>query len=69
VGIGSSRPGGTSWVLSGTKLAQLVRRLLRQTGRSQEECWRFVIKYFIKAEADHIIDLTIDFLHAALLKR
>jgi hypothetical protein len=22
--------------------------------RSHEECWRFVIKYFIKAEADHI---------------
>jgi hypothetical protein len=40
-------------VLSGTKLAQLVRRLQRQTGRPQEECWRFVIKYGIKAETDH----------------
>jgi hypothetical protein len=40
-------------VLSGNKLAQLVRRLQRQTGRSQEECWRFVIKYGIKAEVDH----------------
>jgi hypothetical protein len=40
-------------VLSGTKLAQLVRRLQRQTGRTQGECWRFVIKYGIKAEADH----------------
>ena len=40
-------------VLSGTKLAQLVRRLQRQTGRTQEECWRFVIKYGIKAEVDH----------------
>jgi hypothetical protein len=40
-------------VLSGTKLAQLVRRLQRQTGRTQEECWRFVIKYVIKAEVDH----------------
>jgi hypothetical protein len=40
-------------VLSGTKLAQLVRRLQRQTGRTQEECWRFVIKYGIKAEFDH----------------
>jgi hypothetical protein len=40
-------------VLSGTKLAQLVRRLQRQTGRTQEECWRFVIKFGIKAEVDH----------------
>lgn len=40
-------------VLSGGKLAQLVRRLQRQTGRTQEECWRFVIKYGIKAEVDH----------------
>jgi len=40
-------------VLSGGKLAQLVRRLQRQTGRTQEECWRFVIKYGIKAVVDH----------------
>jgi hypothetical protein len=40
-------------VLSGTKLAQLVRRLQRQTGRTHEECWRFVIKYGIKAEVNH----------------
>lgn len=40
-------------VLSGIKLAQLVRRLQRQSGRTQEECWRFVIKYGIKAEVDH----------------
>lgn len=40
-------------VLSGNKLAQLVRRLQRQTGRKQEECWRFVIKHGIKAEVDH----------------
>jgi hypothetical protein len=40
-------------VLSGNKLAQLVRRLQRQTGRPQEECWRFVIKYGIKAETDN----------------
>ena len=39
-------------VLSGNKLAQLVCRLQRQTGRTQEECWRFVIKYGIKAEPD-----------------
>ena len=40
-------------VLSGPKLAQLVRRLQRQTGRSDQECWRFVIKYGIKAETDN----------------
>ena len=40
-------------VLSGIKLAQLVLRLQRQTGRPQEECWRFVIKYGIKAETDN----------------
>lgn len=40
-------------VLSGSKLAQLVRRLQRSTGRKQEECWRFVIKHGIKAEVDH----------------
>jgi hypothetical protein len=40
-------------VLSGVKLPQLVRRLQRQTGRKHEECWRFVIKYGIKADADH----------------
>jgi hypothetical protein len=40
-------------VLSGTKLAQLVRRLQRQTGSPQEECWRFVIKHGIKGEVDH----------------
>jgi hypothetical protein len=40
-------------VLSGIKLAQLVRRLQRQTGRTDEECWRFVIKYGIKAEVDY----------------
>ena len=40
-------------VLSGPKLAQLVRRLQRQTGRSDQECWRFVIKYGIKAEPDN----------------
>ena len=40
-------------VLSGPKLAQLVRRLQRQTGRTHEECWRFIIKYGIKAEAGY----------------
>lgn len=40
-------------VLSGIKLAQLVRRIQRQTGRTSEECWRFVIKNGIKEEFDH----------------
>lgn len=40
-------------VLSGTKLADLVRRLQRQTGSSHEECWRFVIKHGIKGGVDH----------------
>jgi hypothetical protein len=40
-------------VLSGVKLEQLVRRLQRQTGRSREECWRFVIQYGIKSEVEH----------------
>lgn len=40
-------------VLSGTKLSQLVRRIQRQTGRTNEECWRFVIKNGIKEELDH----------------
>lgn len=40
-------------VLSGTKLARLVRRLQRHTGHTQQECWHFVIKYGIKAEVDH----------------
>lgn len=40
-------------VLSGTKIAQLVVRLQRQTGRSHQDCWRFVIKHGIKGEMDH----------------
>jgi len=40
-------------VLSGPKLAQLVRRLQRQSGCTHEECWRFVIKYSLKSGVDH----------------
>ena len=40
-------------VLSGVKIAQLVRKLQRQTGNTSEECWRFVIQYGIKAKLDH----------------
>lgn len=40
-------------VLAGTKLCQLVRRIQRQTGRTSQECWRFVIKNGITEEFDH----------------
>jgi hypothetical protein len=40
-------------VLSGAKIAQLVVRLQRQTGRSHQDCWRFVVKHGIKDDADH----------------
>jgi len=40
-------------VLSGLKLYQLVRKVQRQTGRTNQECWRFVIKNGIKEELDH----------------
>lgn len=40
-------------VLSGIKLSQLVNRIQRQTGRSNEECWRFVIRNGIKEGFDH----------------
>jgi hypothetical protein len=40
-------------VLSGAKIEQLVLRLQRQTGRSHQDCWRFVIKYGIKGQAGH----------------
>src|ERR1700748_3631621 len=40
-------------VLSGTKLVQLVLRIQRQTGRTNQECWRFVIKTGIKEKFDH----------------
>jgi hypothetical protein len=35
-------------VLSGEKFEQLVVRLQRQTGRSHQDCWRFVIEQGIK---------------------
>jgi hypothetical protein len=35
-------------VLSGDKLEQLVVRLQRQTGRSHQDCWRFVIQNGIR---------------------
>src|ERR1039458_8498052 len=40
-------------VLSGFKLDQLVRRLQRQTGRSREACWRFVLQHGLKSRDEH----------------
>jgi hypothetical protein len=40
-------------VLSGNKLDQLVRRLQRQSGRSREACWRFVIQHGLKSRDEH----------------
>jgi hypothetical protein len=40
-------------VLSGIKLDQLVRRLQRQSGRSREDCWRFVIQHGLKCRVEH----------------
>ena len=40
-------------VLSGPKLDQLVRRLQRQTGRSREACWRFVLQFGLKSRDEH----------------
>jgi len=40
-------------VLSGNKLEQLIVRLQRQTGRTKDACWRFVIQYGLKARIDH----------------
>jgi hypothetical protein len=39
--------------LSGHKLDQLVRRLQRQTGRSREACWRFVLQFGLKSRDEH----------------
>jgi hypothetical protein len=40
-------------VLSGNKLEQLVVRLQRNTGRTREACWRFVIQYGLKGQVEH----------------
>jgi hypothetical protein len=58
-------------VLSGNKLEQLVVRLQRHSGRSSEECWRFVIRYGIKAGIDYRrwMDEEIDIVREELVKR
>jgi hypothetical protein len=40
-------------VLSGNKLEQLVVRLQRHSGRTKEECWRFIIQYGLKGRVDY----------------
>src|ERR1700761_469204 len=58
-------------VLSGSKLEQLVMRLQRHTGRSSEECWRFVIQYGIKGRVNYRrwLDEEIDVVREELVKR
>jgi hypothetical protein len=58
-------------VLSGNKLEQLVVRLQRHSGRSSEECWRFVIRYGIKGRVDYRrwLDEEIDVVREELVKR
>jgi hypothetical protein len=40
-------------VLSGNKLEQLVVRLQRNTGKTREACWRFIIQYGLKGQVEH----------------
>lgn len=40
-------------VLSGNKLEQLVVRLQRYSGRSKQECWRFVIQHGLKNSVEY----------------
>lgn len=58
-------------VLSGNKLEQLVVRLQRNTGRTKEACWRFVIQYGIKGTVDHRrwTEAEIDVVREELVKR
>ena len=57
-------------VLSGNKLEQLVVRLQRNTGRTREACWRFVIQYGLKGQVEHRrwTDPEIEFVREELVK-
>jgi hypothetical protein len=57
-------------VLSGNKLEQLVVRLQRNTGRTREACWRFIIQYGLKGQVEHRrwTDLEIEFVREELVK-
>lgn len=58
-------------VLSGNKLEQLVVRLQRHSGRSKQECWRFVIQHGLKASVEHRrwTEEEIEFVREELVKR
>ncbi len=40
-------------VLSGHKLEELVVRLQRKSGRTKDQCWRFIIQHGLKRQTDH----------------
>jgi hypothetical protein len=40
-------------VLSGNKLEELAVRLQRKSGRTKDQCWRFIIQYGLKRKWDH----------------
>lgn len=40
-------------VLSGNKLEELVVRLQRRTGKTKDQCWRFIIQNGLKRSTDH----------------
>lgn len=40
-------------VLSGHKLEELVVRLQRKSGRTRDQCWRFIIQHGLKRQTDH----------------
>lgn len=58
-------------ILSGAKLEQLVLRIQKRTGRSNEACWRFVIQRGIKAkpECRRWSEEEIEFVREELVRR
>ena len=58
-------------VLSGSKIEQLVVRLQRNSGRTKEACWRFVIQYGIKDGVDYRrwSDEEIEYVREEIVKR
>ena len=58
-------------VLSGSKIEQLVVRLQRNSGRTKEACWRFVIQYGIKDKVDYRrwSDEEIEYVREEIVKR
>ncbi len=58
-------------VLSGSKIEQLVVRLQRNSGRTKQACWRFVIQHGIKGSVDHRrwTDEEIEYVREEIVKR